>query len=716
MSAEAKPAEAAPAAAAAAAPAAQKGKREAPLEEPAFWAPRNAAFDRAMERYKKELEEKEKKEIKVKIDGVEVAAVAWQTTPGELLGKDEEAASNPVVCASVMDMTKEGAPVQWDLMRVLEPSCDGHELRWVRFNEEDGKHVLWHSSAHILGGALEHRYHCMLNVGPATESDFYYDVKMPKAEMVVAAGDFKGLAHQCEKAARERKPFERVDLTVAEAKEMFAYNPYKLAIINRIPETERITAYRCGNLVDLCRGPHVPNTGVAKVFDVTSASSVYLDGKADSDVLQRVHGLAFPSKAQLKEWETMLAEAQRRDHRKLGQEQELFFFHPYSPGSCFFLPRGYRVYQKLCDFMRAQYYGRGYDEVMAPNIFMSKLWEISGHWQHYQENMFTFKVAGDDDPNAMWALKPMNCPGHCLMFKHRARSYRELPIRFAEFGVLHRNEISGALHGLTRVRRFVQDDSHIFCRPDQIEREVAGVLDLIKFTYSIFGFDFRLELSTRPDHFMGDPALWDRAESSLKTVLDETGLPWKLNPGDGAFYGPKIDIHIRDALQRYYQCATIQLDFQLPIRFDLQYMTSAEGDSEAKYERPVMIHRAVFGSIERFFAILLEHLGGKWPFWLSPRQCIVIPLSEKQLEYARSVRDQIHDAHIYVDIDETDRTLQKRIREAQIAQYNYILVVGNEEVESKTVNVRIRDSKDGLGKMEIPALIDMFHKLEKEYK
>ena len=715
MSAEAKPAEAAPAAAAAA-PAAQKGKREAPLEEPAFWAPRNAAFDRAMERYKKELEEKDKKEIKVKIDGVEVAAVAWQTTPGELLGKDEEAASNPVVCASVMDMTKEGAPVQWDLMRVLEPSCDGHELRWVRFNEEDGKHVLWHSSAHILGGALEHRYHCMLNVGPATESDFYYDVKMPKAEMVVAAGDFKGLAHQCEKAARERKPFERVDLTVAEAKEMFAYNPYKLAIINRIPETERITAYRCGNLVDLCRGPHVPNTGVAKVFDVTSASSVYLDGKADSDVLQRVHGLAFPSKAQLKEWEAMLAEAQRRDHRKLGQEQELFFFHPYSPGSCFFLPRGYRVYQKLCDFMRAQYYGRGYDEVMAPNIFMSKLWEISGHWQHYQENMFTFKVAGDDDPNAMWALKPMNCPGHCLMFKHRARSYRELPIRFAEFGVLHRNEISGALHGLTRVRRFVQDDSHIFCRPDQIEREVAGVLDLIKFTYSIFGFDFRLELSTRPDHFMGDPALWDRAESSLKTVLDETGLPWKLNPGDGAFYGPKIDFHLRDALQRYYQCATIQLDFQLPIRFDLQYMTSAEGDSEAKYERPVMIHRAVFGSIERFFAILLEHLGGKWPFWLSPRQCIVIPLSEKQLEYARSVRDQIHDAHIYVDIDETDRTLQKRIREAQIAQYNYILVVGNEEVESKTVNVRIRDSKDGLGKMEIPALIDMFHKLEKEYK
>jgi len=695
---------------------AQKGKKEAPLVDPAYWAPRNDAFNRALERYNKELEAKEKKEIKVIIEGKEVAAVAWKTTPKDLLGEDAQIASNPVCCAAITEMTKDGAPVQWDLMRVLEPCCDGHTLRWVRFDDEDGKHVFWHSSAHILGGCLENRYHCLLNVGPATESDFFYDVKMPVADQVVAAGDFKGLIRQCEKAAREHKPFERVPLTVEEAKEIFSYNPYKLAIINRIPEGERITAYRCGNLVDLCRGPHLPNTGMAKVFDVNTASSVYLDGKADSDVLQRVHGLAFPSKAQLKEWETMLEEARRRDHRKLGQEQELFFFHPYSPGSCFFLPHGYRVYHKLCEFMREQYLRRGYDEVMAPNIFMSKLWEISGHWQHYQENMFTFKVAGDDDPNCTWALKPMNCPGHCLMFKHRSRSYRELPLRLAEFGVLHRNELTGALHGLTRVRRFIQDDSHIFCRPDQIEQEVAGVLDLIKFTYSIFGFDFRMELSTRPEHFMGDPALWDRAESSLKTVLDGLGLPWKINPGDGAFYGPKIDIHIRDALQRYYQCATIQLDFQLPIRFDLQYMTSAEGASDVKYERPVMIHRAVFGSIERFLAILIEHLGGKWPFWLSPRQCIVIPVGAQQLEYAKKVRDQIHSEHIFVDVDETDRTLQKKIREAQITQYNYILVVGKEEVESNTVNVRVRDSKDGLGKMDIPAVLEMFHKLEKEYK
>ena len=674
------------------------------------------------------------------IDGKEVTAVAWKTTPGELLGKDEEAATNPVCCASISDMTKEGAAVEWDLMRVLEPACDGHHLRWVRFADEDGKHVFWHSAAHILGGVLEHRYHCLLNVGPATESDFYYDVKMPSEGQVVSAGDFKQLTKLCERAAHERKPFERVDLTVAEAKEMFAYNPYKQAIIARIPEGERITAYRCGALVDLCRGPHVPSTGLAKVFSVSTASSVYLDGRADSDVLQRVHGLAFPNKAQLKEWEQLLAEAQRRDHRKLGQEQELFFFHPYSPGSCFFLPRGFRVYHKLCQFMRAQYQQRGYDEVLAPNIFMSKLWEISGHWQHYQENMFTFKVAGDEDQNAVWALKPMNCPGHCLMFKHRARSYRELPLRLAEFGVLHRNELSGALHGLTRVRRFQQDDAHIFCRPDQIEAEVEGVLDLIRFTYAIFGFDFQLELSTRPEHFMGDPALWDRAEASLKAVLDRTGLQWKLNPGDGAFYGPKIDVHIRDALRRSFQCATIQLDFQLPIRFDLQYMTDgsaaaapaapAEGAAPAadgaaaaaaaapapKYERPVMIHRAVFGSIERFFAILLEHLGGKWPFWLSPRQCIVVPVSDKQLAYAKKVRDQLHAADIFVDVDETDRTLQKKVREAQVAQYNYILVVGKEEEESNSANVRVRDNKSAPTKMEIPALLDMFRTLEKEYK
>jgi len=310
----------------------------------------------------------------------------------------------------------------------------------------------------------------------------------------------------------------------------------------------------------------------------------------------------------------------------------------------------------------------------------------------------------------------MNCPGHCLMFRFRARSYKEMPLRLAEFGVLHRNELTGALHGLTRVRRFQQDDSHIFCRPDQIEQEVSGVMDLIRYTYAIFGFDFNLELSTRPDDFMGDPALWDKAEASLKKCLDATGLPWKLNPGDGAFYGPKIDIHIRDALQRYYQCATIQLDFQLPIRFDLRYATETANGELGNYERPVMIHRAVFGSIERFMAILIEHTGGKWPFWISPRQVMVIPVGEAFLDYAKKVAARIHDANFYVDVDDTNRTLPKKVRAAQVQQYNYILVVGKEEMESDSVNVRVRDEKDSLGKKTIDETIALFKKLSEEHK
>jgi len=696
-------------------PAAQ---RESPLEAPAYWAPRNAAFDKALARQNAELASKEKTAITVLVEDKETPVKAWETRPLDLITEEmKKEEGNPIVCATIADIGPNGSAVQWDLQRVLEPVCSGHVLRWVRFDSEEGRHVLWHSCAHILGGCLEHRFHCLLNVGPATESDFYYDVKMPQEGQVVSAPDYKQLVKLCEKAAKEKKPFERVDLTVDEAKEIFAYNPYKLAIINRIPAGEHITAYRSGDLVDLCRGPHVPFTNYARVFSVTSSSSVYLDGKADSDVLQRVHGLAFPTKAQLKQWEALLEEAQKRDHRKLGQDQELFFFHPYSPGSAFFLPHGMRIYRRLVEFMRNEYHKRGYEEVLAPNIFQSKLWETSGHWQHYKDDMFTFTVAGSKEgADEMWALKPMNCPGHCLMFRFRARSYREMPLRLAEFGVLHRNELTGALHGLTRVRRFQQDDSHIFCRPDQIEQEVSGVMDLIRYTYAIFGFDFNLELSTRPDDFMGDPALWDKAEASLKKCLDATGLPWKLNPGDGAFYGPKIDIHIRDALQRYYQCATIQLDFQLPIRFDLRYATETANGDLGNYERPVMIHRAVFGSIERFMAILIEHTGGKWPFWISPRQVMVIPVGEAFLGYAQKVAARIHEAKFYVDVDDSNRTLPKKVREAQLQQYNYILVVGKEEMESESVNVRVRDEKDSLGKKSVDEVIALFKKLSEEHK
>lgn len=680
-------------------------------ELPGYWEERDALFTKALERQASELAAKEKVQITLQIDGKPVTATAWETTPEDLLKQLSPAAPDTIATNPIVAVRVDGT--EWDLRRVLEPSADNKVMEWIYFDSEAGRHIFWHSSAHILGQALEHRFHGLLNIGPATESDFYYDIAMTDDSdkgTVVSANDFSCIRQMCEKVVKERQPFERVELTKEEASEIFKYNRFKLAIIERVPSNERITGYRCGKLVDLCRGPHLATTGLAKAFAITSASSVYLEGRADSEVLQRIHGLSFPSKAQLKDWEALMAEAAKRDHRKIGQDQELFFFHPYSPGSAFFLPRGYRIYQRLMDFMRAEYVKRGYSEVLAPNLFQSKLWETSGHWQHYQDCMFTLTV--DDQP---WALKPMNCPGHCLIFGWRARSYRELPIRMAEFGVLHRNELSGALHGLTRVRRFQQDDAHIFCRPDQIQQEIEGVLDLIKHTYGIFGFEFELELSTRPEGFLGDPALWDRAEEALKTVLDKTGLNWKLNPGDGAFYGPKIDIHIRDALRRMHQCATIQLDFQLPIRFDLQYMTDSAEEGK-KFERPVMIHRAVFGSVERFLAILIEHTAGKWPFWISPRQIQIVPVVPKYTNYAKEVAEILIKEGFFADVDDSDKTLQKKIMEAQKAQYNYTLVVGQEEETNRTVNIRVRGEKVALGVKTIQEAVDMFKDLQANHK
>jgi len=384
----------------------------------------------------------------------------------------------------------------------------------------------------------------------------------------------------------------------------------------------------------------------------------------------------------------------KRDHRKLGQQQGLFFFHQMSPGSAFWLPHGARVYNKLQSFLRNEYHKRGYEEVVTPNVYNFNLWETSGHAANYSENMFQFEVE-----KQKFGLKPMNCPGHCLMFAHRVRSWRELPIRFADFGVLHRNEFSGALTGLTRVRRFQQDDAHIFCMPDQLADEIAGCLDFLDFVYGKFGFEYRLMLSTRPEKYLGEISQWDQAEAALQTALDQfcstrPGLSWAVNPGDGAFYGPKIDIQVFDALRRRHQCATVQCDFQLPIRFGLQFATpdTAGGGAESKTARPVIVHRAILGSVERFIAILLEHTAGKWPLWVSPRQVCVVPVSKANYEYASSVRDRIHAEGFYIDVDNSDDQLKKKIRNAQLAQYNYILVVGAEEMENGTVNVRTRDN------------------------
>ncbi|XP_057496448.1 threonine--tRNA ligase, mitochondrial 1-like [Actinidia eriantha] len=572
--------------------------------------------------------------------------------------------------------------VLWDMMRPLEGDCD---LKFFKFEDDEGRDTFWHSSAHILGQSLEMEYGCKLCIGPCTTrgEGFYYDAFY--GDLGLNEDHFKQIDSGASKAFGEKQPFERIEVTRNQALEMFSENKFKIEIINELPEDKTITVYRCGPLVDLCRGPHIPNTSFVKAFGCLKASSAYWRGNKDRESLQRVYGISYPDQKRLKEYIARLEEAKKYDHRELGKNQELFFFHPLSPGSCVFLPHGARIYNKLVEFIRNQYWKRGYQEVVTPNIYNMQLWETSGHAANYRENMFLLEIEKQE-----FGLKPMNCPGHCLIFDHRVRSYRELPLRVADFGVLHRNEASGALSGLTRVRRFQQDDAHIFCRESQIKDEVRSALEFINYTYEIFGFTFELKLSTRPEKYLGDIATWEKAEADLTEALNSFGRPWEINEGDGAFYGPKIDISVSDALSRKFQCATLQLDFQLPSRFNLSY--SAE--DEAKKERPVMIHRAILGSVERMLAILLEHYKGKWPFWLSPRQAIVCSVSEKSEPYALKVKGQIHQAGFYVDVDTSDRTIPKKIREAQLAQYNYILVVGEEESKTGKVSMRVRDKAD----------------------
>ncbi|XP_022934650.1 threonine--tRNA ligase, mitochondrial 1-like isoform X1 [Cucurbita moschata] len=623
-------------------------------------------------------------------DGTVKAGKKWQTAPIDVAREISKSLAANALIAQV-----DGA--LWDMCRPLEGDC---ELKLFTFESDEGRDTFWHSSAHILGQSLEMEYGCKLCIGPCTTrgEGFYYDAFYD--DLGLNDDHFKKIESGALKAVSEKQPFERIEVSREQALEIFSDNKFKVEIINDLPEDKTITVYRCGPLVDLCRGPHIPNTSFVKAFACLKASSAYWRGSKDRESLQRVYGISYPDKNRLKEYINMLEEAKKYDHRLLGTKQELFFCHPLSPGSWFFLPHGARIYHKLMEFMRAQYRDRGYEEVVSPNMFNMQLWETSGHAANYKENMFLFEIEKQE-----FGLKPMNCPGHCLMFQHRVRSYRELPLRLADFGVLHRNEASGALTGLTRVRRFQQDDAHIFCRESQIKDEVRGVLEFIQYAYDIFGFTFELKLSTRPEKYLGDLETWEKAEAALTEALNEFGKPWQINEGDGAFYGPKIDISVSDALKRKFQCATLQLDFQLPSRFDLYY--SAE--DEAKRERPVMIHRAILGSVERMFAILLEHYKGKWPFWLSPRQAIVCPVSEKSQSYALKVRDLIHDAGFYVDVDVTDRKIQKKVREAQLAQYNYILVVGEEEANTEQVSVRGRDKGDH-SVMSIENLLEHFKK------
>jgi len=635
-------------------------------------------------------------------NGKELPGVAGVTTPLEIA----KSISNTLADRTVV------ARVNGKLFDAWRPLTENSKLELLDFESPEGSHVFWHSSAHILGQALELSYEqAKLCIGPALpDGGFYYDVNLPQ-EAKVSPTDFEKIENVIGKIIDGKQPFKRLELSKEQALEMFKYNPFKVELIKgKVPDGATCSAYRCGPLIDLCKGPHVPNTGKVKAMSVTKNSSAYWLGKSENPSLQRVYGISFPDKKKLQEYKRAIEEAEKRDHRKIGPGQELFFFHELSPGSCFFLPHGARVYNKLQNLMRGEYHKRGYTEVVSPNVYNIDLWKISGHYDNYKDAMFIFKAEDQE-----FGMKPMNCPGHCLMFGHRLRSYRELPIRFADFGVLHRNEMSGALSGLTRVRRFQQDDAHIFCAPEQIESEISGVLDLLHHVYGIFGFRFDLQLSTRPEKFLGEIQMWDEAEKVIAKCLTvfckKIGQKWSLNPADGAFYGPKIDIQLTDALKRKHQCATVQLDFQLPRRFDLKFKNSA-----GEMEHPVMIHRAILGSTERMFAVLLEHLAGRWPFWLSPRQVIVLPVSDKSMVYAREVEAAIHKAAFHVEIDDSSHTISKKVRDAQLDKWNIMLVIGEKEAADHTVTVRKRD--DPLAAQEtlsVPALLEILRKLEASY-
>ncbi|XP_051901759.1 threonine--tRNA ligase 1, cytoplasmic-like isoform X2 [Pristis pectinata] len=644
---------------------------------PEYIEERLQRFEKLKETHDKILQErvsKESRPIKVWLpDGKCMQGESWKTSPYQISRAISRSLAEGAVVARV-----NGA--LWDLHRPLEGDAD---VELLQFGSEAANAVYWHSSAHVLGAAMEQLYGGLLCRGPNTECGFFYDMYLEGRP--IPRSDFPQLERICRSMVKERLRFERVEVRREDLLELFEYNKFKLRFIEDKVTSPMATVYRCGSLVDLCRGPHIRHTGQIKAFRIEKSVAVHWAGNSDMEPLHRIHGISFPDNKALTEWDRLQEEARNRDHRKIGKEQELFFFHELSPGSCFFLPKGAHIYNTLTDFLKREYRKRGFVEVVTPNVFNSKLWELSGHWDHYSENMFSFKLE-----NETYALKPMNCPGHCLMYDHRPRSWRELPLRLADFGVLHRNEFSGALSGLVRARRFQQDDAHIFCTLEQIEEEIKGCLDFLQAVYQVFGFTFCLYLSTRPEKFLGDVAIWDQAEKQLEKSLKDFGRPWERNPGDGAFYGPKIDIQIKDAIGRNHQCATIQLDFQLPVRFGLSYVGKDGGNTE----RPVMIHRAILGSVERMIAILAENCAGKWPFWLSPSQVMVIPLGHSTEDYAHQVHQQLLEAGFMADISlDPGSTLNRKIRNAQLAQYNFILVVGEKERSSGTVSVRTRDNR-----------------------
>ena len=578
------------------------------------------------------------------------------------------------------------ANVNGELTDLREELVDGSEVAFLTFEEDGGKHTLRHTASHILAQAVKRLWpEAKLAIGPAIDKGFYYDIDM---EHTLTPEDLGKIEKEMSRIVKENLPITKSVMSRQEAIEFFKSKneDYKVELIEDLPEDAVISCYAQGDFIDLCAGPHVAFTGKVKAFKLQSIAGAYWRGDEKNKMLQRIYGTAFEKKEELDAYLHLLEEAAKRDHRKLGKELGLFVIKEEGPGFPFFLPKGMALRNELENFWREVHHEFDYEEIRTPIILNKQLWETSGHWFHYRENMYTTIIDEEE-----YAIKPMNCPGGILVYQNEMHSYRDFPLRYAELGLVHRHELSGALHGLFRVRAFTQDDAHVFMLPDQMQSELMKVIELFDRIYSQFGLKYHVELSTKPDNAMGDDAIWEAATEALRNAIEAKGIDYVINPGDGAFYGPKLDYHIEDSLGRTWQCGTIQLDMNLPERFQIEYV----GEDGQKH-RPIMIHRACFGSMERFIGILTEHYAGAFPTWMAPVQVKILPISEKHVEYANELAKQMHRDYVRVEVDDRSEKIGYKIRQAQMAKVPYMLVVGDKEVEEGTVNVR-KHGGDELG-------------------
>ena len=615
-------------------------------------------------------------DVKIILPDGSAKEYAAGTTLGEAVKQLSNSLAKKVLAANV-----NGA-----LTDLREELVDGSEVAFLTFEEDGGKHTLRHTASHILAQAVKRLWpEAKLAIGPAIDKGFYYDIDM---EHTLTPEDLGKIEKEMSRIVKENLPITKSVMSRQEAIEFFKSKneDYKVELIEDLPEDAVISCYAQGDFIDLCAGPHVASTGKVKAFKLQSIAGAYWRGDEKNKMLQRIYGTAFEKKEELDAYLHMLEEAAKRDHRKLGKELGLFVIKEEGPGFPFFLPKGMALRNELENFWREVHHDFDYEEIRTPIILSKHLWETSGHWDHYRENMYTTII--DDEE---YAIKPMNCPGGILVYQNEMHSYRDFPLRYAELGLVHRHELSGALHGLFRVRAFTQDDAHVFMLPDQMQTELMKVIELFDRIYSQFGLKYHVELSTKPDNAMGDDAIWEAATEALRNAIEAKGIPYVINPGDGAFYGPKLDYHIEDSLGRTWQCGTIQLDMNLPERFQIDYV----GEDGQKH-RPIMIHRACFGSMERFIGILTEHYAGAFPTWMAPVQVKILPISEKHVEYAKELAKQMHRDYVRVEVDDRSEKIGYKIRQAQMAKVPYMLVVGDKEVEEGTVNVR-KHGGDELG-------------------